>query len=148
MRHTLHPRHSLPAAGFTLIEVLVALGIVTATMLGLLSAFPYALKVNRTAANQTRAAYAAQAQMEYMVSQAYDTIPVGTVEPPARLASSTDDYLYPFSRETQVNYVDENLAPAASDTGLKRIDVTVTWMDPFNANVGSSYTLTTLVSER
>lgn len=138
------PRHP---QGFTLIEVIAAMSIFTVIMLGLTSAFLYSFRVNATSADQTIAAYAAQAQMEMMLSNAYDTIPTGTIEPKARLSASADHYLYPFWRETVVSYVTDALSNSAAETGMKRIDVTVFWQDELSSTE-KSYTLTTLSSSR
>lgn len=133
--------------GFTLIEVMVALGIFSLITLALISVFIYALRINKETENQTVAAYAAQEQMETMLSHAYNAISGGTVEPKARLADDPDDYRYPFWRQTEVAYVNDDMTSAGSDTGMKRIDVTVFWEGTLSGGE-KSYVLTTLVSGR
>lgn len=133
--------------GFTLIEVVTALGVFALVMLALVSAFLYAFKINASAANQTRAAYAAQAKMEETISNVYDAIPTGTIEVKERIDSDPTHYFYPFWRQTEVTYVDDNVNPNASETGMKRIDVTVFWNGALSGKE-KTYVLTSLVSKR
>lgn len=73
-----HPLARLPRAGFTLIEVLVALAILTAGLLTVAATFPYVVKSQREAELLTTAA--ALAQMKAEEIRRDDTAPFGEGE--------------------------------------------------------------------
>ena len=132
--------------GFTLIEVMVSIAIITGTFFAIISVFPFSLNINQKAQNLTSAAYLAQAGLEKTLSMGYESSGVGTVEAKARLSNDPASFLYPFYRQTIVTYVDGNLADSAVDTGLKKIAATVFWYNPLSAQE-QQYSLTTLLSK-
>lgn len=132
--------------GFTLIEVMVSIAIITGTFFAIISIFPFSLNMNQRAQNLTSAAYLAQAGIEKTLSMGYELSGVGAVETKARLSNDPASFLYPFYRQTTITYVDGNLADAVTDTGLKKIVSAVFWYNPLSAQE-QQYTLTTLLSK-
>lgn len=112
-------------SGLSLIEVMVSFSILIIIFISLTQAFPLALTINKTSENAAKASYLAQAKLEEINSLNYDSIPMGTIEPKARLSNDSSDYLYYFQRQTLVEYVNGSLESSASETGLKKITVTV-----------------------
>jgi len=130
--------------GFTLIEVVVSIGIVSTILFALLALFPFSLRLNRASANLTQATYLAQAGMEQMLSFSYDDIN-NVMEPKNKLSNDPNNVLYNFEREIEATYLDQNLNISATDQGLKKITSTVYWYNPMNTDE-QTYTLTTLIS--
>ncbi len=106
---------------FSLIEVVVAISILTVTFIGLMQTFPYGTAINTSARQKTVASYLAQERIEELYSRGYDNIATGTVESKQRLSSDPSSYLYNYQRETEVQNLDENFNSTSSDSGLKRI---------------------------
>lgn len=139
----------LPAgeAGMSLIEIMVALLVLMVAFIGLVQSFPFSQIIVKTAENSTKAAYLAQSQLEQLLSLNYDSLPLGAVETKQRLATDPADYLYYFQRETSVSYLDGNWQTSASDTGLKKISVTVYYTNSLSKKE-SSYNISALASQR
>ncbi len=132
--------------GMTLLEVMVSFSILALAFTSLMHSFPLSLTINKTSENATKASYLAQAKLEELNSLGYANIAVGTVEAKHRLSGDQADYLYYFQRQTQVNYVDGDLGVQASDTGLKKITVTVYFTNALS-KTEKSYTTSTLISQ-
>lgn len=135
------------AEGFSLIEIIVALSILTLAFVGAMSAFPMGLSINQTANFNSVAAYLAQQEIETMSAKDYVDIATGTVEALHPLAASSTNSLYNFQRVTQVNYVDSNLATSTSDQGIKKIRTSVYYVDPVSKQT-KSYSITILDSAK
>lgn len=130
----------------TLIEVMVSFSILIIVLIALAQTFPLALTINKTSENAAKASYLAQAKMEELDSLGYDNMSTGTIEPKHRLSDDPANYLYYFQRQTEINYVDGNLAASLSDTGLKKILVTVYYTDAL-FKIEKNYTTMTLASQ-
>ena len=102
--------------------------------------------INKTAENSTKASYLAQSQLEYLNSLNYSDIGAGTIEAKHRLSADPASYLYSFQRQTAVQNVDSNLQSSQTDTGLKKITVTVYYTNSF-AKVEKTYVTTTLINQ-
>jgi Tfp pilus assembly protein PilV len=114
----------LKSKGFTLVEGLVAATILLVGILGIVQLFPAGFKVTKVSKEETTAANIAQAKMEQVISQTYTNI-VNQAQ-----TRYTQDYTSPYYNyyvQIDVVYVDSNLNQSATDTGLKRITITVTW---------------------
>jgi len=140
------PNSFTTSNGFTLIETMLALTILTGAVLAIMQFFPFNMDVTQRARRHTIAAYLAQEGMEEAIAAAYDGIGTGFWEAKERLATSTVSYLYPFQRAIRIDYANESLATTTTETGLKRVDVTVFWQSPL-INTERSYTLTTLLAQ-
>lgn len=132
--------------GFTLLEVVASIAVITIVFFSMVTVFPFSLKISKRSQNLTTATYLAQAGIETALSSSYDDLIVGDIEARHRLSDDQDNFLYAFERETRVNYVDENLVDSAADTSLKKIESIVYWHNPFMVQE-QQYAIATLVSK-
>lgn len=116
--------------GFTVIEAMIAIAVLAIGFLAVVKIFPVALQISKSAEQATVAMNLAQAKTEELFSSGYDNINVGAIETKSRLSADPADPFYPYQRETTAGYVDENLQSSVSDTGMKKITVTVFWRHP------------------
>lgn len=130
--------------GFSLIEVMVAFGILALAFTSLIGAFPNALSINKGAENVSVASYLAQDKTEEINSDDYSAIATGTIEALHRLSTNPGSYLYSFERETRVYFADQNLQATSTDTGLKIASTTVYYSDAHKNK--KSYNLILLIS--
>lgn len=133
--------------GFSLIEIMVAILILTVTFISLMYSFPFGLSITKGAENATIASYLAQDKIEELHSLGYDNIGVGTIEIKHQLSADPSSYLYSFQRKTVVDYVDGDLQTSVSDLGLKRISATIYYINAVS-KTEKSYNMTTLISQR
>ena len=115
------------------------------TIFVIISIFPYGLRERNRAEINTITTNLAQAKIEQLLSQTYSQISVGTTTEPT-LAIIDNDFA-DYNRITSVNYVNEDLAPASSETGLKRIKVLISWYDP-QRNTTTTLSLFTLKAKQ
>jgi len=113
---------------FTLIEVIVAIGIFVMTILGIISFFGYSAQVNRFSKNITVASNLAQATIDENISKSYDQITVGNGTRTRFSADQADPY-YGYEKKVDVTYVDQNLNAAGTNTGLIKIVCTIYWFE-------------------
>ena len=132
--------------GMSLLEIMVSLSILALTFIALMQSFPTALTINKTSENSTKASYLAQEKLEELNSLGYNNIAVGAIEAKHRLSDTQGNYLYYFQRQTIVNYVDGDLQNSVSDTGLKKISVTVYYTNALS-KTEKSYSTVTLMSQ-
>lgn len=132
--------------GMSLVEIMVAFTILTIAFIALSQSFPYGLAINKTAENETLASFLAQGKIEELHSVGYDNISLGTVSR-QKLSDDEKDYRYFFERESEVSYVDSNLDDSIADLGMKKISVTVYFLNSISKKE-DSYNITTLVSRR
>lgn len=129
-------------AGFTIIEVSVALAILIFSITYLIVFLPTGIKSSSSARDKTVAVNLARTKIEEIISKPYSENAIGaTVE--NSLSYLGDDFSK-YKRTTVINYVDQNLNNAVSDIGLKKAAVSVSWLDPLSGY--STTTLTTLIT--
>lgn len=133
--------------GFSLIEVMVAFSILALAFVSLVQSFPFGASINKEAENVTEASYLTQEKIEELTSLAYEDINVGTIEERHRLSDDQDNYLYNYQRETEVDYVDGDLNQSETDEGMKKISVTIYYINSIS-KTEKSYNITTLKSDR
>ena len=133
--------------GLSLIEVMVAFSILTVAFIGLVQAFPFGVAINKEAENITVASYLAQEKIEELISLGYGGISAGTAETKHRLSDDQSSYLYNYQREATVNYIDGNLSQVEIDEGMKKISVTVYYVNAIS-KTEKNYNITTIISER
>ncbi|MFH1029762.1 MAG: hypothetical protein V1770_00705 [bacterium] len=133
-------------SGFSLIEILIAITFLTVGIFSVASMFPTGIKMSRTAEEKTLAATIAQEKMEELIASGYEGIAIGIIEPRHEAVQGSYGDIYNFYRETATAYVDEDLSPSESDTGMKKIEVTIFWnaIDGTEKNI----TLRRLISRR
>ena len=120
------------SAGFTLIESLAAIFILTVGITAVLQSFPAGVVIQKTAQINTIANQLCQEKMEEIISRSYEEMVPGSFE-----ESYGTLPLFPsFKRAIEIGYYDPNnpgVVPA-TDLGIKKIRVTVYWQQ----NLGTS----------
>ncbi len=116
--------------GFTLIEVLISIFILTIGIIAVLQAFPLGTKILGSSKMTTIASQLGQAKIEELISQSYVEIFFGTIEVKHVLDSPFSSY----QRETKIVCVDPDpdldfpeVIDCDPDPGMKKIEVTVFW---------------------
>ncbi|HLD28062.1 MAG TPA: hypothetical protein VJB67_00425 [Patescibacteria group bacterium] len=133
--------------GITIIEVLVTITVVVVGLMAIVQTFPVAFKLSRTSEQATIATNLAQAKIEEMFYLDYDNIPIGVAEARHRLSSNPDNQFYQYQRETSVEYVDGDLNPSMSETGIKKVTVTTYWNSVI-FSMEKSISIIILISEK
>lgn len=133
--------------GFSLLEIMVSFFILTVAFIGLAQSFPMGLAANKTAENETIASYLAQTKMEELISIGYENISAGILEAKHRLSADPANYLYNFQRAAIAAYLDENLQESLTDRGLKKIEITVYFLNAANKSE-NNLTVKTLISQK
>jgi len=135
-------------AGVSLVELMIALAILTIGIVSLMGTFSYIQKAVQLSKNRTLASNLAQEKMQILKQKSYYQVIV-TTDPDHNTTDFAPDVLdfdtgyFPpenvteagvtYTRYTYVQLVKEDsgvlmdLAPHVPDTGMKRITVTVTW---------------------
>ncbi len=124
--------------GFTIIEATLAITILTIGLMAVVEFFPFTIRIIGDSQNMAVASNLALSKIEEINSMPYENISVGTIETKQRVSNDAEDYLYNFRRQTNVEYIDSNLNPSATDNGLKKITVTAYWQSPVISNEKST----------
>jgi prepilin-type N-terminal cleavage/methylation domain-containing protein len=109
-------------AGFTLIEVLVAIGILTGVLLGLAMGASSVIKANKTSYGNTLGTSLAQDKLEELKSRTSSALPICPAFTTSGCSDSVTQAGVTFTRNWQIL----TNTPA---TGINQIDVRVTWTD-------------------
>lgn len=112
--------------GFTILETMVAILILTIGIIAVLQLFPLCTNIQKSNEMETQAIFLAQEKMEQEIFKTYENIQVGTI--------IEDPLAFPyerFSRETKITYVDSNIEEIGLDMGLKKIEIIVHWSSIF-----------------
>lgn len=110
--------------GFTLIEVVVATGVLLIGVLGVGAFFATSSTISRHASYTSIASNLAQGFIDEEISKSYDELDPVT--------GSKDPLLDPFSnyhKQVNVSLIDSNLVASGTDIGLKKIDVFIFWQE-------------------
>ena len=108
-------------------EAMVAVFVLMLGIVAVLHLFPLGLQTRKFSEMKTVASQLAQAKIEELAISSYDDISIGTTTE-VQLSFPFEAY----SRQLVVNYVDSDLLISASDTGLKKIEITVSWNSPLS----------------
>ncbi len=133
------------STGFTIIELLIAIFVLSVGIVATLQAFPLGVHLQKSAQMASVAGYLGQAKMEETISQSYSEIAIGTVEEAYDSISSFPLY----KRKTEISYFDPNnpSTPPAEDLGIKKIEVTVFWRSSLGISE-KELKVATLISKR
>lgn len=123
--------------GFTFLEAIIAILVLTMAIVIVLQIFPLALNIERSSQKRTQGIELAQGKIEILNSKSYPDILIGTFNEP-----QLDSPFESFSRETKITHVDSNLQQSPSNTGLKKIEIIVCW------GSGKNVKLISLIAER
>lgn len=114
--------------GFTIIEIVVAIGVLTIGVLGVAGFFATSPMLTRSASNTSVAANLAQGALDEALSASYDELTPGTGNK-VKISEDSNNPFYNFSKQRNISLVDLNLAPSATDVGLKKIDVIIYYQE-------------------
>ncbi len=117
---------------FTLIELLIAIFVLSVGIVAVLEAFPLGTHVQKSAQMTTLALQLTQAKMEETISQSYAEIAIGTIEESYGSIANFPSY----KRKTEINYFDPDNpeVPPAEDLEIKKIEITVFWRSPLGVS--------------
>ena len=107
--------------GISLVEVLVAAAVAGIAIVALLRALPAVLRASGSVAAETRAAFLAQGEIEYLKMQGYEDVPV-MPDPGERRAYPRDD-----SYEYEYVCLDREHGAEDLPEGIKEIRLTTFW---------------------
>lgn len=129
---------------FTLIEILIAIFILSMGIMGILVMFPMATQIEKSAQILALANQLAQAKIEENISKSYNEIVIGTTTEEYGFIA---DYPY-FKTLVKINYYDPvNLAIIDIDYGIKKIEVFMFWKSPLGSSE-KNIKLESLISKR
>jgi len=137
---------------FTLIEAMVAIFILVIGIVGVSQLFPFNLSLERSSEMRSQGSLFAQAKIEEITSRSYDEIRCSSSLPPCEEVEDEIPENASFQRETQIKFADplNNLqepVPADTDTGIKKIEVIVSWKSPLLVSE-ESVSISTLIAKR
>ena len=118
--------------GFTFVELLLALTLFSVGFVGLLRVFPLNRRYLAQSASQTQAIFLAQEELEKVRADSYVNLTVmpAYYEPLENVGSSSSaDPFNAYQRQTVVTLVDSAGGASATDIGLKKVQVTVSWIE-------------------
>ncbi|MDD5738727.1 MAG: type II secretion system protein [Candidatus Pacebacteria bacterium] len=128
--------------GFTLIESIMALGVIGIGLVIVLQVFPSGFSVEKNTQLETQATLCGQEKIEELLSKSFSELSVGTV-----VDGSLPTPFEKFSRATKISFINSNLEESASATTFKKIEVAVSWNSPLR--IGSKeIKLITLFAEK
>lgn len=131
--------------GFTIVELLVAIFILSVGIVASLYIFPTGARIQKSSQMTSVAVQLNQAKMEEIISQSYSEIVVGIIEEAYGFDSTFDSY----RRKTEITYFDPNdpSLPPASDLGIKKVTVQVFWRSPLGIGE-KNVELATLIAQK
>lgn len=113
--------------GFTLIEIIISISILSVALIATLSLFPKGLQLGRESKETSVATSLAQEKIEEIIAMSYDEIPTGIVEDRSPVETDPQSQFSIYEREALADFVDSDLNVSATDTEFKKIIVTVYW---------------------
>ncbi|MFH0740004.1 MAG: prepilin-type N-terminal cleavage/methylation domain-containing protein [bacterium] len=111
--------------GFTLIETLMALAVITIGLVIVLQVFPFGFSVEKNSQLETQAILCAQDKIEALLAKSFSELTIGTV-----VESPLPAPFERFTRTTKISFVNESLQESVPATTFKKIEATVSWNSP------------------
>lgn len=127
--------------GFTLIEIIISIFILSVGIVGILLAFPLGVQVESNAKMKTCASKLAQEKIEEVASLPYEDI-----------NSSLEGYgtipgFQSYKRETNIDYYNPDSSSSTTiDLGIKMVEVKLFWDSPV-ASIEKNINFKTLIHE-
>jgi type II secretory pathway pseudopilin PulG len=115
--------------GFTIMELIVAMAFVGVVIVSLTELFTGLRQINRAANNYTIAVEVGQQYIENFRNTPYNNIPTGTTDVTTAALNNYPSLLTPRSATTIVNYVDTSGNSSATDTGIKKVEMDISYKD-------------------
>ncbi|MDD4989803.1 MAG: hypothetical protein PHW31_00635 [Candidatus Pacebacteria bacterium] len=137
-----NPKTVKSGAGFTLVEAIVAIGVVIIGLVAVLQVFPIGFSMEKYSQMETQAVLASQEKIEALLGESFSGLAIGTT-----VENSLSSPYELFSRTTKISFVDVNLNESANPTGLKKIEITVSWKSSLKIETKQTK-LITLMAER
>jgi len=139
-------------AGFTIIEAMVAVFILTVGLIGVSQLFPLSLSLNQSSKMTTQGTQFVKSKIEEITAKSYEEIRCTASLPPCEEIENQIPENPSFKRETKIKFADpmNNLqepSPPTTETGLKKIEVIVSWHSPILISEESVSTIT-LITKR
>jgi type II secretory pathway pseudopilin PulG len=110
--------------GFTMVEIVVAIGVLAVGVVGIAYFFSGSTRMTRSASNTSVAANLAQSVIEEETTKTYDDI---LTVPKTNFSDVTTDPFYKFSKSVNVRLINKDLGSSSTDLGLKNIEVYIYW---------------------
>lgn len=120
-------------SGYSLVEVMVAIVVLTVAILPMVGMFEAALRAATASGDYDRARACANQRLEQARSLPYEAVKAGPREGVCEPSG--------FGYTVDTQFVDQDLKDVGEDRGLMKVTVTVEWGD------GNSYGATRVVSE-
>jgi Tfp pilus assembly protein PilV len=133
--------------GISLIESVMAMTLLSVGVLSIAVIFPFVIKASQTSERETVAANLAQAKIEEIFYIGYDNLATGTFESKTKLSENPENPFYHYQRETQIINIDGDLNYSASETGMKKITVTVYYNTP-HLNLERSIPVSVIIAQK
>jgi len=113
---------------FTMVEILVALGVFAIGVLGIFVFFATSAQIGRLASNTSIATNLASGIIEEEFSKSYDELNPGTGDR-THISPDQSNPFYKFEKQETVTWIDIDLNTSATDEGLKKIEIFVYWKE-------------------
>ncbi|MBC8473834.1 MAG: prepilin-type N-terminal cleavage/methylation domain-containing protein [Candidatus Omnitrophica bacterium] len=107
--------------GFSLLELIIAVGVLAIGLVGVLQIFPVGLRASYRAGMITKASFIAQNKMEEVKMSGFDAI--SAFPPKIPLSGEEGDF------EWEIFIDDVDLDGVESDDDIRKVTVTVSWID-------------------
>lgn len=114
--------------GFTIIEIVVAITVLTVGVLGVSGFFTISAKLTRSANHVSTASNLAQGLIDEEIAKSYDELTTGTGVKD-RVSSDSSDPFYNYFEQINISLLDSNLNTSENDLGLKKIDVIIFYQE-------------------
>ena len=128
--------------GFTILETMVAILILTIGIIAVLQVFPLCSNIQKSNEMENQAIFLAQERMEQEIFKTYGNIEVGII-----IEDPVSSSYKRFTRETRITYLNPDMGEIGSDSGFKKIEITVQWNSVFKLKQGE-ISIINLVAER
>ncbi len=107
--------------GFSLLELIIAVGVLAIGLVGVLQIFPVGLRASYRAGMITKASFIAQNKMEEVKMSGFDAI--SALPPKIPLSGEDDDFKW------EIFIDDVDLDGLESSDDIRKLTVTVSWID-------------------
>lgn len=107
--------------GFSLLELIIAIGVLAIGLVGVLQIFPVGLRASRHSGMITKAAFLAQNKMEEIKMQDFEEI--ADFSPEIPLSGTDGDFDWEI-------FIDEvELDGVESDENIRKVSITISWLE-------------------
>jgi prepilin-type N-terminal cleavage/methylation domain-containing protein len=121
--------HQTDERGFTIMELLVAIAFIGVVLVSLTNLFIGLRQINRAANNYMIAVEVAQQYMEKYRNTSYSSITTGTTDVTTAALGAYPSLLSPRTATTTVVFVDTSGVTQGYDTGIKKVDMAISYKD-------------------